>query len=212
MTYKPTINLFDSNSKQFIALEKKDYVKYLGILIDCNLSWKYDINYIALKISKTVGIIAKLRHYVPFHTLMNIYRSLIQPYLSYGVVAWGYNAKKYTDKLIKLQKRVLRLMYFKDNREHFILLFISSNTLPINLLYIRESANLLYDISIEVAPIALQEFFTKTCQIHRYNKRATANNNLYINFSRLEMQKRSFSRFVPWLLCPKEIYLQKQIK
>ena len=36
---------------------------------------------------------------------MSIYRSLIQPYLSYGVVAWGYAAKKYTDKLLKLQKR-----------------------------------------------------------------------------------------------------------
>ena len=107
----------------------------------------------------------------------------------------GICRQKYTDKLLKLQKRVLRLMYFKDNREHSIPLFISSDTLPINILYIRESATLLYDISNEVAPIALQEFFTKTCEIHKYNTRAVANNNLYINFSRLEIQKRSFSRF-----------------
>ena len=195
ITYQPTIKLFDNNSKKYIPLESKDYIKYLGILIDYNLSWKQHINYIALKISKTVGIIAKLRHYVPFHTLMNIYKSLIQPYLSYGVVAWGYAAKKYTDKLLKLQKRVLRLIYFKDNRAHSIPLFISSNTLPINMLYIRESANLLHDISNEVAPIALQELFTKTCEIHRYNTRAAANKNFYINSSRLEIQKRSFSRF-----------------
>ena len=126
---------------------------------------------------------------------MNIYKSLIQPYLLYGVVAWGYAAKKHTDKLLKLQKRVLRLLYFKDNRVHSIPLFISSNTLPINMLYIRESANLLHDISNEVAPIALQELFTGTCEIHRYNTRAAANKNFYINSSRLEIQKRSFSRF-----------------
>ena len=44
MTYQSIIKPFDNHSKQFIALEKKDYVKYLGILIDCNLSWKYHIN------------------------------------------------------------------------------------------------------------------------------------------------------------------------
>jgi len=53
-------------------LEGKDYVKYLGILIDSNLSWKIHIEYIAVKISKTVGLIAKLRHFVPLHTLLHI--------------------------------------------------------------------------------------------------------------------------------------------
>ena len=43
------------------SLECKDYVKYLGILIDSNLSWKVHIEYISLKISKAVGLIAKLR-------------------------------------------------------------------------------------------------------------------------------------------------------
>ena len=196
MTYQPTIKLFDNNSKKYIPLESKDYIKYLGILIDYNLSWKQHINYIALKISKTVGIIAKLQHYVPFHTLMNIYKSLIQPYLSYGVVAWGYAAKKYTDKLLKLQKRVLRLIYFKDYRVHSIPLFISSNTLPISTCYTLENPQTCYMTFLnEVAPIALQELFTKTCEIHRYNTRAAANKNFYINSSRLEIQKRSFSRF-----------------
>jgi len=55
-----------------VPLDCKDYVKYLGILIDSNLSWKIHIEYITLKISKTVGLIAKLRHFVPLHTLLNI--------------------------------------------------------------------------------------------------------------------------------------------
>jgi hypothetical protein len=33
-------------------LKYKEYIKYLGIIIDCNLSWKHHIDYIALKISK----------------------------------------------------------------------------------------------------------------------------------------------------------------
>ena len=63
------------------------------------------------------------------------------------------------------------------------------------MLYIRESANLLHDISNEVAPIALQELFTKTCEMHTYNTRAAENMNFYINSSRVVIKKRSFSRF-----------------
>ena len=58
-----------------IPLVCKNYVKYLGILIDSNLSWKIHIEYIAVKISKIVGLIAKLRHFVPLHTLLSIYQS-----------------------------------------------------------------------------------------------------------------------------------------
>ena len=69
---------------------------------------------VALKISKTIGVIARLRHFVPLCTLLNIYRSLIFPYLSYGLAAWGQAAKTHLQKLLVLQKRVLRLMYFSE--------------------------------------------------------------------------------------------------
>ena len=66
ITYQPTIKLFDNISQGLVALECKTYVKYLGVLIDQHLSWKHHIDHIALRISKTVGIIARLRHHVPF--------------------------------------------------------------------------------------------------------------------------------------------------
>ena len=59
------------------------------MLIDSNLSWKIHIEYIGLKISKTVRLIAKLRHFVPPHTLLHIYQSLISPYITYGLSVWG---------------------------------------------------------------------------------------------------------------------------
>ena len=43
----------------YLPLECKDYVKFLDIIIDKNLNWKVHIDLIALKISKTVGMVAK---------------------------------------------------------------------------------------------------------------------------------------------------------
>ena len=48
------------------ALENKNYVKFLGVLIDTLLTWKKYIDYNSSKISKIVGPIARLRHHVPF--------------------------------------------------------------------------------------------------------------------------------------------------
>jgi len=73
-----------------MALEHKDYVKYLGILIDKNLSWKH---HIIISISRTVGLIAKLRHFLPTHTLLNIYQALIAPSLTYSLTVWGQACK-----------------------------------------------------------------------------------------------------------------------
>ena len=70
------------------TLQCEDHVKYLGVLLDSNLSWKFQINNVALKISRTVGVVARFRHFVPRTTLLNIYQSLILPYLTYGLAAW----------------------------------------------------------------------------------------------------------------------------
>ena len=51
---------------------RKDDVKYLGVLLDSNLSWRSRIDNVALKVSRTVGVVARLRHFVPRTTLLNI--------------------------------------------------------------------------------------------------------------------------------------------
>ena len=47
------------------VLKEKEHAKYLGILIDKNLSWKPQINAVKLCLSKGCAILAKIRHFVP---------------------------------------------------------------------------------------------------------------------------------------------------
>ena len=92
------IKAYDSRTKTFFDLESKDHVKYLGVIIDQHLSWKHRINYIPLKISRSIGIISRLRHFVPLKTLLSIYNSLISPYKSYGLIAWGQASNSHLEK------------------------------------------------------------------------------------------------------------------
>ena len=51
--------------------------------------WKHHIDTVSLKIRKTVGLLAKLRHFVPRQILLKIYQSLIYLYITYGLAAWA---------------------------------------------------------------------------------------------------------------------------
>ena len=187
------LKILDNNS-ELVSLERKTYVKYLGVLIDGNLSWKHHINYISTKISKGIGIVARLRHLVPRTTLLNIYRSLIEPYISYGLVAWGQATNAHLNKIVILQKRVLRLMYFSDYTSHSAPLFACSGILPIKMLYFKLVASLLHDIENHCAPPNISELFTRSEQVHSYPTRFSVAGSFYVKQARTNHQLFSFSR------------------
>ena len=74
LTRKVNIVMFDSDSNLFKPLEEKKHIKYLGVIIDSNLCWKYHICHINSKLGRTIGIIARIRHHIPTNTLLTIYR------------------------------------------------------------------------------------------------------------------------------------------
>ena len=45
-------------------LNKNDHIKYVAVMIDESLSWKYHIFYICSRVSRNIGIISKLIHYL----------------------------------------------------------------------------------------------------------------------------------------------------
>ena len=187
------IKAYDCRTQTLFDLERKDHVKYLGVIIDQHLSWKHHINYIALKISRNIGIISRLRHFVPLKTLLSIYNSLISPYISYGLIAWGQASKTHLEKILILQKRAVRLINFLTFRTHAIPYFAQSNILPITMLYFKLISTLMLDITTSSAPQNICNLFTSTQDIHQYNTRSASSGNYYINHSRLNHHKNSFS-------------------
>ena len=159
------------------------------------MSWKYHIDNVALKISRIIGVIVRLRHLVPFTTLLSIYRSLILPYFSYGLAAWGQAAKCHLQKILVLQKRVLRLMYFSGPRAHAVHLFTSSKILPLNMLYMETISSIMFDVSCLTVPTNISNLFIKANEKHNHETRFSSSDNFHINPSRLNQNQGSFARF-----------------
>ena len=87
-----------------------DYINFLGITFDSKLSWQHHINYIKPKIARNIGIIRRLRNFLPQNIRKQLYFSLIYPYLTYGVELWGCAAQTYLNPIVALQKRALRVV------------------------------------------------------------------------------------------------------
>ena len=152
----------------------KDFVKYLGITIDSELSWKHHFNFICHKISRSLGIIAKMRHYIPRRLLLNLY-----PYLNFGICAWGNCPQTYLNKILVLQKRALHLIYFSKPSDHAIPFFIESNCLPLQSLFFQQLSYLMYDVHAKTAPKSLLDKVAKSNTKHHYNTRLYASPTLY---------------------------------
>ena len=100
-----------------IKQHKIDYVDkftFLGLIIDCQITWKMHINSISGKISRVIGILHKLKHIFPPYILKTLYNALIFPHLNYCLIAWGSNCEKITIK----QKKAIRTINLEFPTAH----------------------------------------------------------------------------------------------
>ena len=118
-----------------------------------------------------------------FNTLLSIYQSLMFPYLTFGLSAWGQAAQLHLNKLLLLQKRAIRFMNFSKPRTHAVPLFISSKILPINMLYFETMSTLMYDISNNSVPQNISRQFSKSNSIHPYKTRSSSSGNSIFTFN-----------------------------
>ena len=72
-----------------LPIRKTCYVKFLGVLLDENLSWKYHLTELSKKLARTCGMFFKIRHFLPINVLICLYNSLFSPFLQYGILVWG---------------------------------------------------------------------------------------------------------------------------
>ena len=54
-------------------IQRKISGKFLGVLLDSNLRWKSHITELSKKLSGTIGIFCKIRHFVPLEILKALY-------------------------------------------------------------------------------------------------------------------------------------------
>ena len=162
------INLnIDNTDIEFVT-----HFNYLGIIIDTHLSWKSHTNMISQKIAKTIGIMCKMKKFVPSIILQTIYSSLITPYLNYGILTWGTQASK----LCKLQKKAVRIISNSKYNAHTDPLFKKFNVLKVTDLCALQELKFAFKLENGTLPSYFtNSMYQRHSEIHQYETR-NANN------------------------------------
>ena len=87
-------------------------VNCLGVLLHENLQWQRHIDSLITKLSRAVGLLSKIRYYVPKYLLRAIYFSIFNSHMIYTSQVWGKNKAK-MKQITKLQDKALRIINFK---------------------------------------------------------------------------------------------------
>ena len=101
-----------SRSKSMEKTTAIEICKISGITLDPHLNWSFQADSLSTKLSRAVGMLAKIRHYVPQNTLRNIYFGIFSSLLTYGSQVWGQFSNKHVCRLQRLQNKAIRIINF----------------------------------------------------------------------------------------------------
>ena len=93
-------------------------MKFLGVLLDDNLSWKEHIKYLENKIAENIGLMYRVKQLLDKESLLALYYSYIHSYLNYANLAWGSTYLTNLKKLCSQQKHAIQIVHNKTKFEH----------------------------------------------------------------------------------------------
>ena len=159
---QPNIQINGSN------IEFVENFIFLGITINNKLNWNRHINKVTNKISKTVGILNKLRSFLPSDVLQTIYNTLILPHLIYGILAWG----RQTNAIHTIQKRAIRIIAASKYNAHTEPLFKQLNLLKASDICKLQELKFYHKLINRQLPKYFECFVYQTnLDLHNYNTR-----------------------------------------
>ena len=86
--------------------QRAKFVKFLGLLLDENLSWKFHLKELSKKLARTCGVISKVKSLLSPDVLLCLCNSLFLSFAQYGIIVWGNTSASYTDPVYKIQKKL----------------------------------------------------------------------------------------------------------
>jgi len=162
--------------------------KYLGILLDENLSFDAHVSYLSAKISKSLYFLSKAKNFLPKKALLNLYFALIHPHLLYCSNIIGCANASNLKKISILQKSAIRLINNKNHNFPTTQLFLNHGILPFKQILEYQKSSFMHSVFYGSSPKTFNEIFQKNPIRHDHDLRN--HNNFAVPRPRLDWFKR----------------------
>ena len=119
------------------------------------------------KISRTLGVIKRVRQILPFPALKSLYNALIVPHLHYGIKLWHPNSHSVNI----MQKRDIRVIASKKFFHHTSGIFKENNLLKLDDIFKLHCLKLYYKIEHNLCSNYTRSLLVHNWNIHDHNTR-----------------------------------------
>ena len=153
------------------TLYESNKIKYLGIIMDDRLTWKHHITELSKKISKSIGIIFKMKNLCPQRISVSLYHSLVHSHLSYGACVWGKADNIYLNKIRVLQKKVVRIIANAEYNAHTTPIFKNLKILKLDDITKMQYACFMWNYDHGYLPHCFNTYFAPVSKTHNYPTR-----------------------------------------
>ena len=141
---------------------------------DPKRQWQLDdnlINFLYSKLSRTLGVMFKVKHYLPKTYLLLLCNTLFHPHLIYCISAWSSTFSTYLNPLQTLQNKAIKLIEGLNHWQSSTTAYKKLKILKINELVKFEIGKFLHRQFNNKLPLNFQNYFVGLNQIHTIDTR-----------------------------------------
>ena len=116
-------------------LEIKNETKFLGVILDENITFKQHIKELCRKLNLILIMMRAIRPYFDQKTMIDLYYSFFYPHMLYGIEFWGHASDTDLKRVLTIQKATVRVILNKKPREHVTSFFKILKIMPVKMLF-----------------------------------------------------------------------------
>ena len=141
------------------------------------------------KVVKSIGIIYRMKFFVPHSVLLSLYHALVEPYLQYCNIIWAGHRTSALRELFLCQKRLMRIITNSSRLSHSAPLFKQLSILPVYDINNLQVGCFMYSAVNRLLPQCFSSMFVTNSTLHSYSTRR--HNDIHQTQFRLNITKFS---------------------
>jgi len=146
--------------------------KYLGVIVDEKLTWEEHCKQLCSTISKYVGVMYEVKHYVNIQALRMLYHNLINSRAQYGIIAWGRAASCHLQTISVVLNSAMRCFNTDKLLTNKVTIICKmQKILQLKDIYNLEVSKFMYKSTTSKLPATFNNYFKLITDVHSYNTR-----------------------------------------
>jgi hypothetical protein len=129
--------------------------------LDEQLTLNKHVDHIAAKLSRSLYLLNRVKHFVPDSSLKKLYFSLFHSHLLYCINILSCTSQSNLNRIALLQKKAIRIISRAQYNAHTIPLFLINKILPLDKLILLHRLLFMHSIAYEYAPVTFASTWVK---------------------------------------------------